>query len=110
MIKKNLQELIKEYRESILNTAHLYKANNIQVFGSVARGDYDENRDIDFLVSFSDDAGLYDLIGLKQALQELFGCSVDIATPDSLKARIRERVLSEAKAIWEMIKKNYLIF
>jgi predicted nucleotidyltransferase len=97
--KLNLPELIKQYRESILEIAYLYKAKDIKVFGSVARGDYDENSDIDFLVSFSDEAGLYDLIGLKQALQELFNCSVDIATPNSLKTRIKERVLKEAKAI-----------
>jgi len=38
----NLQNLIKEKREKILETATRHGASNVRVFGSVARGEADE--------------------------------------------------------------------
>jgi hypothetical protein len=39
---------------------------------------------------------LLDLGGIQTELETALGCSVDIVTEKSLKARIRDRVLSEA--------------
>lgn len=46
--KLNLLELVKQHKDSILEICYLHKAKDIKVFGSVARGDCDENSDIDF--------------------------------------------------------------
>ncbi|MBC7084620.1 MAG: nucleotidyltransferase domain-containing protein, partial [Firmicutes bacterium] len=44
------EELLKEKREEILRIAAKHGARNVRVFGSVARGEADEESDIDFLV------------------------------------------------------------
>ena len=45
-----LSELLKDKREAILQIAAKHGARNVRVFGSVARGEADEQSDIDFLV------------------------------------------------------------
>jgi predicted nucleotidyltransferase len=71
------------------------------VFGSVARGEADENSDVDFLVELPDKATLFDLIGLKQDLEHALGKKVDVGTYDGLKPRIRQRVISEQVLIYD---------
>ncbi|MDJ0846668.1 nucleotidyltransferase family protein [Crocosphaera sp.] len=95
--KKNLKQLLLEKREEIIHIAEKHGAYNIRIFGSVARGEDDEQSDIDFLID-------YDLSkitpwfpsGLMQDLQSILGRKVDIVTVEGLKERIREKVLEEA--------------
>ena len=68
----------------------------MRVFGSVARGDADEQSDIDFLVQMEPGRSLLDLGGLQYDLEQLLGCRVDVVTEQGLKARLREEILSEA--------------
>jgi uncharacterized protein len=91
-----LKELIKARREDILRTASQYGAYNVRVFGSVARGDADEQSDLDLLVDMEAGRSLFDLGGLLVDLEELLGCSVDVVTEKGLRDRIRRRVLQEA--------------
>ncbi|NEP13011.1 MAG: DNA polymerase subunit beta [Symploca sp. SIO2C1] len=72
-------------------------AFNVRVFGSVARGEADEESDIDFLIDCD-----YTQVspwfpgGLVLELEQLLKRKVDVATEAALKERIRERVLEEA--------------
>lgn len=92
-------QLISENRQEILALAQQYGAKNVRVFGSVARGDDDEQSDIDFLVEMEPTRSLFDLGGFMMSLQELLGRPVDVVTEDGLKMRIRERVLQETIAL-----------
>lgn len=91
-----LQELVQVRREDILRTAARYGASNVRIFGSVARGNTDEQSDIDFLVDMEAGRSLFDLGGLLTDLENLLGCPVDIVTEKGLRDRIRNRVLQEA--------------
>jgi predicted nucleotidyltransferase len=91
-----LAELVKEKRADILALAAKHGARNVRVFGSVARGDADEQSDIDFLVQMAPGRSLLDLGGLQYDLEQLLGCRVDVVTEQGLKARLREEILSEA--------------
>jgi uncharacterized protein len=94
-----LEELLKEKREAILCTCAKHGARNVRVFGSVARGEADEQSDIDLLVDMEPGRSLLDLGGLLMDLQALLGQKVDVVTERGLKPRIRERVLAEAVAL-----------
>jgi predicted nucleotidyltransferase len=91
-----LAELVKEKRADILALAAKHGARNVRVFGSVARGDADQQSDIDFLVQMAPGCSLLDLGGLQYDLEQLLGCRVDVVTEQGLKARLREEILSEA--------------
>jgi predicted nucleotidyltransferase len=94
-----LDELLQTKREDIFKTARKYGASNVRVFGSVARGEADEKSDIDLLVDLEKGRSLLDLAGLLVDLEELLGCKVDVVPEDSLRQRIRDRVLKEAVAL-----------
>jgi len=72
-----------------------YGVKSIAVFGSVARDEAGPESDVDLLVEFDRPIGLrfFDLI---DHLEKLLSCGVDLGTPQSLKPRIRDRVLAEA--------------
>ncbi len=71
-------------------------AQNVRVFGSVARGEDSPQSDIDLLVDLLPEATLLELAGLREDLAELLGVRVDVATPGMLKPEIRARALAEA--------------
>jgi uncharacterized protein len=99
-IQLGIRDLLSAHQTQILLLAEKHGASNVRVFGSVARGEANEDSDIDFLVD-------YDLekitpwfpSGLLLDLEQLLNCKVDVATVDMLKDRIRDRVLQEAVAL-----------
>jgi predicted nucleotidyltransferase len=62
----------------------------------VARGDSRTDSDIDLLVEFSRPVGLFLFIALKQYLEALLSCPVDLGTPNSIKPLMKARILEEA--------------
>jgi hypothetical protein len=93
------QERLRQHREDILRLAAKHGARNVRVFGSVARGEADENSDLDLLVDLDSDRSLLDHAALWLELQELMGRKVDVVTERSLKPLLRRRVLREAKPL-----------
>lgn len=98
-MRMRLAELLAQRRSDILAVAARHGATSVRIFGSVARGDDDENSDIDFLVELEEGRSLLDLGGLLVELRDLLGCPVDVVTVRGLKNRIRERVLEEAVSL-----------
>jgi len=68
----------------------------VRVFGSIARGDDDEQSDIDLLVEFESGRSLLDHAALWLELQQLLGRKVDVVSDRGIKPRMRDRVLREA--------------
>lgn len=92
-------ERIEQHREMIRALVAKHHAVSPRVIGSVARGDDQPGSDVDLLVDFTDDATLLDEIGLRLALADLLRIEVDIVAADTLKGRMRERVLREAMPV-----------
>ena len=86
-------------RNEIVQIARQHGATNVRIFGSIARGEGDQNSDVDFLVDLERGRSLLDLGGLLMDLQKLLGRPVDVVTEKGLRPRIRERILREARAI-----------
>ena len=89
-------DAITERRAEIRRLADRYHAEDVRVFGSVARGDNAETSDVDLLIKTRPGCSLFDLGGFLEDLQDLLGCRVDLVTEDGLKPGLRERVLREA--------------
>ena len=97
--RMTLETLLNAKRDEILHLCAKYGARNVRVFGSVARGEADEQSDIDFLVELEPGRTLFDLGGLQYDLEQLLRCRVDVVTERGLKPRIRERALREAVSL-----------
>jgi len=67
-----------------------------RLFGSVARGEANENSDLDLLVAWEPGRSLMDHAGLVQDLQEMLGMKVHVGTEKSLHWYVRDRILREA--------------
>ena len=73
-----------------------YGVKSLALFGSGARDEATSTSDVDLLVDFDRPVGLFGLFALQDYLETILGCSVDLGTPNSLKPRIREKVLAES--------------
>ena len=73
-----------------------YRAEVVGIFGSFVRGEEKETSDIDVLVEFSEDADLFDFVGLSIFLEEKLGRRVDVVPRDTLRAELQEVILGEA--------------
>ena len=87
---------LRQRRKAILRAAEQRGAHNVQVFGSVARGEDVGSSDVDLLVDLDEGVGLLGVIGLERDLTDLLGVEVDVVPAESLKPRMRERALREA--------------
>lgn len=98
-----LEQLRTIYKPQILELAKKHKVENIRVFGSVARGDADENSDIDFLVKMHSGYGLWEMGGLLWHLQELLKTEVQLVDEVSVIKHAypdeREHIFKEARPI-----------
>lgn len=95
------RELLQRERRRILEFLAQRGARDVRVFGSVARGEEDLGRsDIDLLIDLAKagSAGgeLLTVLGLSEELSELLGVRVDVVTPRTLRADVRELALAEA--------------
>jgi predicted nucleotidyltransferase len=63
-----------------------YPISELAVFGSYARGDYNEMSDIDILVDFNDKIGI-GFISLAHELEDLFHKRVDLVSRKGIKKR-----------------------
>lgn len=91
-----LRELVEARREEIKAIVARHHGRSVAIFGSVARGDERPGSDIDFLVELAPGARPFEILSIGAELEEALGVKVDVGTPDSLRARLRDQVLAEA--------------
>ena len=105
----SLDTLRIERREEILRLAERRGAHNLRIFGSVARGEANENSDLDLLVAWERGRSLLDHAGLVQDLQDLLGIKVHVGTEDSLHWYVRDRILREATPGYQKSKQLWKV-
>ena len=87
---------LRRHRRRLLDAASVRGVRKVRVFGSLARGEAGPASDVDLLVELAPDRTLLDLVGFRREAEGILGQSVDVATADMLKERIRAEVLAEA--------------
>jgi predicted nucleotidyltransferase len=68
---------------------------SLVLFGSIARREARPDSDVDLVVEFDHPIGYFALFRLRDQLADWLGRPVDLATADSLRPELRQRVLSE---------------
>jgi predicted nucleotidyltransferase len=76
-----------------------FKVKSMSVFGSYLRGEQNEESDIDILVEFYEIIDLFKFVELEYFLSDILGRKVDLVMKDTLKPRIKDRILEGAVAI-----------
>lgn len=70
------KECIERIRANAETITEEYGVRSLRLFGSMARNEQHESSDIDVFVEM--EPNLFMMVGLKQYLEELLGCPVDI--------------------------------
>ena len=92
MSKKDLIRVIQDNAD----TLRAYGVKKMGIFGSFATSCQSATSDVDVLVEFKREDKTFDnYMELKMFLEQLFKRRVDLVIKDALKARIKDRVLSE---------------
>lgn len=91
----HLVDTLRQHREEILIIARQYHADNIRLFGSVARGNEHQDSDIDLLVDFQPGSTLFDQIGLIEALSHKLGRKVDVISSRALNRHLAQKIQQE---------------
>ena len=88
--KERILASIREHRSDLRK----FGVKKLGLFGSFVRGEQQANSDIDFIVEF--DHKTFDAyMGLKQYLEGLLNCNVDLVLHDVIKSRLRSKILAE---------------
>lgn len=99
-LKQDVLDL-KEISAEVIKIADQYGIVKAGVFGSYARGEANDESDIDLLFEFREVIGLMKLGGLKIDLEEALGKKVDVLQFCAINSQIRDYVLQEVKIIYE---------
>ncbi len=87
---------LRRARPRLLSAARRHGVRDVRVFGSVARGTATATSDVDLLVDLAPGRTLLDIVGFRLDAAAILGVSVDVATPEMLKERVRERAMLDA--------------
>ncbi len=74
-------------RNSLAEFCRKWRIRELSLFGSALRDDFGPESDLDFLVSYEPEAGwdLFDLIAMKEELENRFGRRVDLVEKEALR-------------------------
>jgi predicted nucleotidyltransferase len=88
---EEVKEVIEQHRQEL---EERFKVKNIAIFGSFARGEQNEESDVDILVEFKEPVGLL-FIHLADFLEEILQSKVDLVTKDGIKQNRRKYIMED---------------
>lgn len=82
--------------------ARRYGIARLALFGSVLRGDFDDNSDVDILVEFEPNhiPGLFALAAMERELEATIGRAVDLRTYHDLSRYFRDDVVASSRVVY----------
>ncbi|HUX27908.1 MAG TPA: nucleotidyltransferase domain-containing protein [Terracidiphilus sp.] len=95
--------VIAAHQPELVKLCQEFHVLRLELFGSAVRGDFDPaHSDLDFLVEFEPlPAGAYAtaFFGFKEALEQLFGNSVDLVVPSAVRNPYFRQSIERGKAL-----------
>lgn len=87
----NITDQISPFKIHLIQKYHL---NYIAIFGSVSRGDNNENSDIDVLVDFTQPIGI-EFIDLADELENILHKKIDLVSRNGIKPKYFEQIKND---------------
>ncbi len=86
-------------RAAVLPIAQAYRARNVRIVGSCARGEERHTSEVDLLVDLPDGMSLLDLSRLKLELEDTLHRKIDVVPARSIKPALRSHILAEDRPL-----------
>jgi len=87
-------------KDIIINTIIPFDPVRIGIFGSVARGENTENSDIDILYRLKDTVGLFNLVRIKDNLEEKLNRKVDLVSEKYIHPKLKPYIMNDLIIIY----------
>ena len=87
-------------KDIIINTIMPFHPVRIGIFGSVVRGENTENSDIDILYRLKDTVGLFNIIRIKDRLEEKLNKKVDLVSEKYIHPELKSYIMNDLKIIY----------
>ncbi len=89
MNKLTILEKLKELKPILLDK---YGIEELALFGSMARGEYNQNSDIDIAILKMRESNFFLMMEAKYFLQKVFNRNIDIGIFDKMKTFVKNRI------------------
>jgi predicted nucleotidyltransferase len=73
----------------------------VGLFGSLSRGEGDENSDVDLMVRFSKRKSLLSLVKIEREISTALGRKVDLLTEAAISPYLKDRIMKELMVLYE---------
>jgi len=91
---------VEELRSIVAPVAERYGVDKVYLFGSVARGDHNEDSDYDFCIELGKIRSLLDLSEFFQDLREAVGRDIDLVDTESVGSEFLNKILTEGVRVY----------
>lgn len=92
---------IEDIKKAIKETLKEYPVSRVSLFGSYARGEANEESDVDLIIEFTEEMGLFKKLGLKEELIEALSRNVDLIEIGDLDEEVKMNAFKEMICIYE---------
>ena len=92
---------LQEIKDIVIPIAKTYGVSKVGVFGSYARGEANENSDVDIYIEKRKLRSLIQYFSFVNDLEHSLGCHVDVVTTNAMDKEFVENIMREGITIYE---------
>lgn len=92
---------ISTIKKAVMPIARSYGVKRIYLFGSYAKGNANENSDVDLLVEKGRPMSLLKLSGMRQRVQDALNLSVDLVTTSGIEEEFHKEIAGTEILLYE---------
>jgi predicted nucleotidyltransferase len=96
MLFNEAKRIIKNHKKDLSRLG----VRTLALFGSITRDERTSKSDVDILIDFDAKKGLFVFIDIKNYLEDLLDCEVDLVTKNALHPALKHQILREAKNVF----------
>jgi len=101
MSSKTRRLSIEELAHIVKPVAEKYGVNKVYLFGSAARGDYNEDSDYDFYVEAGRIKSLFEMTEFRLDLRDAIGKEIDVISTKRMGEEFKKNLMKERVLVYE---------
>lgn len=96
MFLEDVKKIINRHKKDLVQRG----IRSLAIFGSTVKNEGSADSDVDILVDFDSRKGLFVFVDIKNFLETILSCKVDLVTKNALHPALKQGILDEAKHVF----------